>query len=294
VKALAEIERPPTAPFARLRALKPVTLHPQLPPRSVTLRSTSGSVLGDLIDLHFRRPPRILDASWGRGGIWTTCRHRPTVRLDKRALPNVDVVGDWNALGELFRPASFHAVIWDPPFQTDGGHGALADSGGASDWADRYGTADAELRGQPNISHLFPGFLAAAAAVLDVRVGCVLVKMGDQAHGNSRQQLQSVDFVTAARAAGWTVCEMIPLFTGTKPDSSLWRQQVRVRKSWCYWICAHPGPCRADGIVRSATCSACGDLYAPRRRDQHTCGRDRCRKRRSRSRLETVSQELAP
>jgi hypothetical protein len=158
-------------------------------------------------------------------------------------------------------------------------YGAAPGTSQRSDWVRRYGTADPALRGWPNITHLFPGFLDAARAVLDPVAGCLIVKMADVAHGASRQHLQSVDFVTAARATGWDVCEMIPLFTGTKPDSSRWRRQVRVRKSWCYWICAHPERCRADGIVRWASCPVCADRYTPRRRDQHSCGADRCRQR---------------
>lgn len=242
----------------------------------MTLASAAGSVLSDIIALHFAEPPRILDASYGRGTIWRGCRYGPDVRMDKRPLPNVDVVGDWNELGELFERGSFDIIPWDPPHQTDGGARALG-----GDWADRYGTADPALRGRANINHLYPPFLAAAAAVL-APGGCVLAKIADQAHGNSRQQLQSVAFVTAAEAMGWEVCEKVPVFTGVKPPDPRWQRQRRIRKSWCYWICAHPDRCGASGIVLWDDCPFCGRRYSPRRQEQRTCGRAVCRQRRHR------------
>jgi hypothetical protein len=94
----------------------PVTLRTRKPPRSVTPESTSASVLDDLIDLHFSGDePPILDASGGRGGIWKGARHRPTISLDKRPLPGIDVVGRWENLPELFGPSAFYAIVWDPP-----------------------------------------------------------------------------------------------------------------------------------------------------------------------------------
>ncbi len=272
----------------------PVTLQPQnvtlqtLPTRtrrrvttklrSVTPKSTDSSILGHLIALHSTEPPRILDSSYGRGGIWKGCPYRPTVRLDKRSLRCVDVVGDWNDQSKLFAPASFEVDVWDPPHQTDGGDRALG-----GDWGDRYGTADPELRGHRNINHLFGPFLEAARAVLDPRTGLLVAKIADQVHGG-KLHLQADDYVAAAKADGWTVCAKIPRFSGIKPPDPKNNRQLHVRQSWSYWIAAHPGPCRAVGLVLAENCPSCGDRYAPRRRDQRTCGRARCRQWRSRRR----------
>jgi hypothetical protein len=165
------------------------------------------------------------------------------------------------------------------PNQAGGGERALG-----GDWGDRYGTAEPELRGYLNINHLFRPFLEAARLVLDPRVGCVIAKIADEARSGGRQQLQHVAFVNTAVELGWDVCEVQPLFTGIKPDDPRWLRQIRMRKSHVYWIVCHPQRCRGDGIVRSATCPGCGRRYAPRRKDQRTCGRDNCRQRRSRTR----------
>jgi hypothetical protein len=259
-----------------LTSPRPVTLGRRKPLRNVTPSSTDGRVLGDLIRLDFAEPPHILDASWGRGGMWRGCAYQPSIRLDKRPLPGVDVVGDWNALGELFASASLQVIVWDPPHQTDGGDHALG-----GDWSDRYGTADPVLRGHANIAHLFAPLLAAARTVLEPRGGMLIAKIADQVH-NDLQQLQAVDFVNTARAAGWDVCHLEPVWTGTKPVDPKWRRQKRLRKSSCYFIVAHPERCRPVGIVLKERCPFCGDDYVPRRTDQRTCGRARCRQRRAR------------
>jgi hypothetical protein len=88
-----------------------------------------------LLGLHAVPNPRILDASYGHGGIWRGLPYQPT-RLDARALDDVDIVGDWNDLASLFAPASCDVVVWDPPHVSDAGNGIV----GAGDWGDRYGT----------------------------------------------------------------------------------------------------------------------------------------------------------
>jgi hypothetical protein len=77
----------------------------------------------------------------------------------------------------------------------------------------------------------------------------------------------AVEFVVTARAAGWYLCEMVPLVT-----------------TGVYWFCAHPsGRCRGPGIIVWQVCPYCNGRYTLRRTDQHTCGRDRCRQRRRRA-----------
>lgn len=242
---------------------------------------SDAGIIGQLFALHYVEEPVILDATWGGGRMWKGCPYQPTTRFDVRPMPGVDVVGEWSQLPDLFLPHSFAAVVWDPPHQTDGGTHAL---GGG--WADAYGTAGAGVRGHPNINHLYPGFLSAARAVLHPADGTLLCKIADQTHGGL-QHLQAVDFVLACRAAGWTVCEMVPKMRRPGPLDPKWRRQYHVRKAWSYWICAHPGPrCPAVGVALVRECEGCGRPFRARRVDARTCG-TACRMRVHRARRVT-------
>jgi hypothetical protein len=240
-------------------------------------QTSDAAILSQLIGLHYRQSPVLLDATWGGGRIWKACSYQPTTRFDTRDLPGVDVVGTWDQMPDLFSGGAFQTVVWDPPHQTDGGARAL---GGG--WADAYGTAGEGVRGYANISHLYPGFLTAARAVLQPDVGTLLVKIADQTH-NGLQHLQAVDFVLACRAAGWTVCEMVPKMRRPGPLDPKWRRQLHVRKAWSYWICAHPGPrCPAVGVALVRNCEGCGHPFRAHRSHAKTCSgacRERLRRR---------------
>jgi hypothetical protein len=230
--------------------------------------SSDAAILGQLIGLHFYHEPITLDATWGRGVIWRGCPYQPTTRFDQRQMDGVDAVGAWSDLPRLFEPGSFQLVVWDPPHQTDGGERAFS----KGEWSNAYGTS--LIRGFDNISHLYPGFLESARQIL-VDNGMLLAKVADMVHGNE-QQLQAVDLVVAARAAGWTVCEMVPKMRQPTPNDPRWRRQLHIRKAWSYWICAHPGPqCTAVGVALVRRCEGCGRDFRARRTDAKVCG-NRC------------------
>jgi hypothetical protein len=232
----------------------------------VTVRTSDAAILSQLITLHFDRPPSLIDTTWGGGRMWRGCAYQPQTRFDVRALPNVDVVGSWDQLPDLFAPGAFQAAVWDPPHQTDGGENAL---GGG--WANAYGTAGVGVQGYLNINHLYPTFLDAVGRVLCPKTGTLLCKIADQAHGGE-QHLQGVDFVLACREAGWTVCEMVPKMRRPGPLDPKWRRQLHVRKAWSYWICAHPGKrCPAVGVSLVRECEGCGQPFRARRRDAAAC-----------------------
>jgi hypothetical protein len=227
-----------------------------------------------LLGLHAVSNPRILDASYGRGGIWRGLPYKPT-RLDARELADVDVVGNWNALASLFPPASFDVVVWDPPHVTDAGSGIV----GADDWADRYGTLSPGLKGA-SIAPLFAPFLEAARAVLQPATGIVLAKIADQVH-DERRQWTFVDLVLAARVAGFTSCDY-----AVKPHSSptdpKWKNAFHLR-SPTFWLVLRNGPsCHGPGVGRLRICVVDGIAFKAKRRDAMTCS-DRCRQRRRRA-----------
>lgn len=253
--------------------------------------SSDAGILNQLIGLHYYHEPILLDATFGGGRMWLGCPYQPTTRFDTRALPGVDVVGEWSQLPRLFEPGAFQAIVWDPPHQTDGGHGAL---GGG--WANSYGTAGDGVRGHLNISHLYAGFLESARAVLQPN-GTLLAKIADQTHGGE-QQLQAVDLVVACREAGWMVCEMVPKMRRPGPIDPRWRRQFHIRKAWSYWICAHPGPrCPAVGVELVKPCHGphCRRYFPAQRSDAKYCSgacRERARYHRSLTDDRSTVQQL--
>lgn len=256
--------------------------------------SSDAAILGQLIGLHYHHEPITLDATWGRGAIWRGSPYQPTTRFDQRARPGVDVVGKWKDLPQLFGPAAFQVLVWDPPHQTDGGERAFS----KGEWAEAYGTADAELRGHDNISHLYPGFLDSARQIL-VPNGMLLAKVADMVHG-SEQQLQAVDLVVAARAAGWVVCEMMPKMRQPTPNDPRWRRQLHIRKAWSYWICAHPcAKCPAEGVPLLVPCQApkCDRYFPAQRSTARYCSEacnSRARYHRNLGLSHSVAQRLSP
>lgn len=249
---------------------------------------SDASILVQLLGLHYDAPPTILDTTGGGQRMWRGCRYQPSTTFDRRPLPGIDVVGEWAQMPELLS-TKFQAAVWDPPHQTDGGVHAL---GGG--WAHAYGTAAEDVLRRPDITHLYAGFLQAARAVL-VPDGTLLCKIADQTHSGV-QHLQAVDFVIACRAAGWTVCEMVPKMRRPGPMDPKWRRQYHVRKAWSYWICAHPGPrCPAVGVRLLRLCEGpeCGREFRAKRSDARTCS-GACRERLRYRRNLTVIRSATP
>ena len=211
---------------------------------------------------------RILDATAAHGRVWRGLipPYAP-VRFDRRALPGVDVVGEWRQMADLFVPSSFDVILFDPPHMRHAGANGIV---GGRGWGDRFGTLspgldDDELADGDSINHLFRPFLEASRSVLTPE-GCLIAKIADQVHSGSKQ-LQHVDFINAARELGWTICECEP-----KPGSSTltdpkWQRQLHLR-STTYWIVAHPcRKCPADGVRVVSTCEVCGLAFKPKRAD---------------------------
>jgi hypothetical protein len=252
----------------------------------VTRASSDAGILSQLIGLHYYHEPIMLDATYGGGRMWRGCPYQPTTRFDARPLPGVDVVGDWAQMPTLL-PEPFQVVVWDPPHLADGTQAAMSGT-----WHAMYGTGSDQMSGHHSITHLYAGFLETVRGVLLPAGGTLLAKIADQVH-SSVQQLQAVDFVVAAREAGWTVCEMVPKMRQPGPMDPKWRRQLHVRKAWSYWICAHPGPrCPAVGVALVRPCVACGRDFRAHRSDARTCGA-RCEKRAWRARNVRASRGAA-
>jgi hypothetical protein len=247
--------------------------------------SSDGRTIQKLLRLHAPQHPRILDATYATGVMWRGLDYRP-VRMDRRDGLELDARGDWGDIPRLFGPASFDVIVFDPPHVVDAGDGIV----GQGEWSARYGTTAPQLTGTDNIGHLYGGFLHAARAVLVPRTGIVIAKIADQVHRGA-QQWQHVDFVTAARAAGFTPCDYdIKQRSATMRDPK-WRHRYHLDKPWSFWIVARAGSsCIGPGELRARQCSECPNPLDGRGQQQ-TCS-DRCRTRRRR-RLHGLSQAEA-
>jgi hypothetical protein len=244
-------------------------------------RRTDPVILGEALAFHAVDGP-VLDASWGYGRIWSQAlleRYHPT-RLDIRPLNGVDVVGDWNALGEIFAPTHFVTALWDAPHLPDAGANGLV---GGRGWGDQYGTytpgVGADLRAK-SICGLFEPFLTSVRQVLDPTDGTLIVKISDTVHAGELQW-QPFRLWQTALDYQWTPCDY-QVRQRAQPIDPKWRKQYHFRRGATHWMVFHTGlTCPGRGVDLVRTCPGCGGFFRPRRRDQATCG-DRCRQRRHR------------
>jgi hypothetical protein len=221
-----------------------------------------------LLGLHAVSAPRIIDTTYGHGVFWRGLPYHPT-RLDVRDLPDVDHVADWRTLPRMFGPSAFDVVVWDPIHVTDVGARSIMGM--------RYAAAEAPVRGL-SIGALYGAFLETARAVLEPDTGICIVKLADQVH-NGRQRLAFVDFVIAARALDWTVCDYDVAVRPSAIVDPKWVHQLHVRKSWAFWIVVRNGSaCHGPGQLRMHICPGCGLPFRPKRKDAETCG-GRCEQR---------------
>jgi hypothetical protein len=235
-----------------------------------------------LLGLHAVREPRIIDTTYGHGVFWRGLPYRPT-RLDVRDLPGVDHVAAWSDLPQLFGPASFDVVVWDPIH--------VSDIGASSVMGQRYAADAAPVRG-PDINALYEPFLESARQVLAPESGICIVKLADQVHGQ-RQRLHFVDLVIVARALNWTVCDYDVAVRPSTIVDSKWIRELHVRKSWAFWVVLRNGPrCEGPGRMRMHICPGCQEPFRPKQRNAVTCG-ERCKKRLYRGKLSPTEKHRA-
>jgi hypothetical protein len=201
--------------------------------RPLSVVGRDQDALTALLALHAPPDPRILDVTHNRGRMWKGLPYRPH-RSDRDPELHeqgfTDTVADFRELP--FPQGSFDVVVFDPPHQSDGGDNALG-----GDWGERYGTAGYEC----DPSDTFDAFLTEAARVLVPRSGMVLAKIADQVHTVYRWQ--HIDLVVAARAAGFTPCDLIlrvALSRGQLIDPR-WKRIGHVRQVHTYWLALRNG-----------------------------------------------------
>jgi len=185
------------------------------------------SLLEGLLDFYPKNPPkRILDATVNGGRFWRNS-DRPVMGLDIEARHRPDVVADNTAMP--FRPGSFDVVVYDPPHVPNQGQDK------SKDFSARFGLGrrvPKEL--QYNLSHTFPPFLKEAWRVLRPE-GVLLCKIADYVH-HHRYQWAHVDFLLAARAAGFRACDCIVKVRKGPIMDPKWKVAHHSRRQHCYWL----------------------------------------------------------
>lgn len=171
-------------------------------------------------------PQRILDATVNSGRFWRGSKrcvigmdlepkHRPTVVADNTCMP--------------FRASSFDVVVYDPPHIPNQGKDQ------SKDFNARFGLV---LRSSKehgySFSHTYPPFLREAYFVLNPE-GILLCKITDYIHDH-QYQWAHVDFVHAARAAGFRPCDCIIKIRQGPIIDPKWKIAHHSRRQHCYWL----------------------------------------------------------
>ncbi len=200
---------------------------PQYAPLASIWEGTDADLLERLLSFYPRSAPqRILDATVNGGRFWRGSR-RPVVGMDLQAKHRPMVVGDNSRLP--FRPGCFDVVVYDPPHIPN--HGPDR----SKDFNTRFGLG---LRSSKengySFSHTYPPFLREAHYVLKPE-GILLAKITDYIHDH-QYQWAHVDFVHAARAAGFRPCDCIIKIRKGPIIDPKWKVAHHSRRQHCYWL----------------------------------------------------------
>lgn len=173
-----------------------------------------------------KRPQRILDATVNGGRFWRGSS-RPVIGIDIESCHNPTIVAD-NTLMP-FRDAAFHVVVYDPPHIPNQGKDRT------KDFNLRFGLG---LRSSKEngytFSHLYPAFLREAYRVLK-QEGLLLAKITDYVHDHEYKWAH-VDFIQAAREAGFQPCDCIVKVRKGPIIDPKWKIAHHTRRQHCYWL----------------------------------------------------------
>lgn len=205
--------------------------------RKTSVVGTDQEALVRLLTIHAPPEPRILDVTHNRGVMWQRLPyqvHRSDIDPALYQEGLTDTVADFRSLP--FGDGSFDVIVFDPPHLTHaGGTGVMGE------WHARYGL-DKTYSQATAPSTLFEPFLCEAGRVL-VQDGVILAKICDQVHGRA-YQWQHVDLIVAARARGFTPCDMVLSIhhgRGGLVDPR-WKRVYHVRQVHTYWLVLRNGP----------------------------------------------------
>jgi len=173
-----------------------------------------------------KRPGRILDATVNGGRFWRGSG-RPVIGMDVEAKHRPAIVGDNTAMP--LRTGSVDVVVYDPPHIPNQGKDNL------KDFNTRFGlTLKSSKENGYTFTHTYPPFVREAHRVLKAE-GILLCKITDYIHDH-QYQWAHVDFIQAARVAGFTACDCIVKTRKGPIIDPKWKIAHHSRRQHCYWL----------------------------------------------------------
>ncbi len=171
-------------------------------------------------------PERILDATVNGGRFWRGTT-RKIIGLDIDASYKPSIVAD--NVQMPFRGDWFDVVVYDPPHIPNQGQDR------EKDFTARFGLGPRSPKEMGySFSHTFPPFVQEAYRVLKDE-GILLCKITDYVH-HHRYQWAHVDFILAAREAGFQPCDCIVKIRKGPIVDPRWKTAHHSRRQHCYWL----------------------------------------------------------
>ncbi len=206
---------------------------PAYAPLSSVWEGDDSGLLEHMLDFYPRRPPqRILDATMNRGRFWRGSR-RPVLGLDIAIQHRPHVVADNTAMP--FPAGLFDAVVYDPPHLPNQGEDRQ------KDFTARFGLGlRSPKKNHYTLAHTYPPFVREAYRVLQPE-GLLFCKIADYVH-HHRYNWAHLDFIDAARQAGFRACDCIVKIRKGPLVDPKWKNAHHTRRRHCYWLVFRKSP----------------------------------------------------
>ena len=184
-------------------------------------------LLEQLLSFYPRKvPKRILDATVNGGRFWRGSK-RPVIGMDVEKRHRPTVVADNTRMP--FRDQAFDVVVYDPPHIPNQGKDK------SKDFNTRFGLVlRSSKENHYTFSHTYPPFVEEAYRVLKLE-GILLCKIADYIH-NHRYQWAHMEFIEAARMAGFKACDCIIKVRKGPIIDPKWKEAHHTRRQHCYWL----------------------------------------------------------
>ena len=173
-----------------------------------------------------RCPKRILDATVNGGRFWKGSR-RPVFGLDIEFAHRPQIVADNSQMP--LKDGAFDVIVYDPPHIPNQG------LDNQKDFNVRFGLViRSPKENQYTFTHTYPPFLAEAFRVLRAE-GILFCKITDYVH-HHRYNWAHIDFIDAARKAGFRACDCIVKIRKGPIIDPKWKTAHHSRRQHCYWL----------------------------------------------------------
>jgi SAM-dependent methyltransferase len=184
-------------------------------------------LLNKMLNFYPRKKPNdILDATVNGGRIWKGLDWK-FIGMDIDPVHEPDVVGDNTDMP--FDNASFDVVVYDPPHIPNQGKDR------SKDFNTRFGlTLKSPKEEGYSFAFMYPPFAKEAHRVLRPE-GILLCKIADYIHGH-RYQWAHLDFIEAAKAAGFCACDCIIKVRQGPIVDPRWKNAHHARRQHVYWL----------------------------------------------------------